>query len=71
VIAPDCPFYAHSIIKVLSRSARPWLIIPTPSSNACALITDAHSPCRMEVEEDAAPDWNRCIRNPNNNGTGR
>lgn len=38
---------------------------PDPSgSNRCALITDAHSPCWMEVGEGSNPDWAACPRNP-------
>jgi len=47
-----CPFYGFSFIPKLS------LMVGHPG-NRCALITDAHSPCRMEVQE-LIPCWERC-----------
>jgi hypothetical protein len=60
----SCPFYGAAI-------AAPHGVVPVlmPSGgNQCALITGAHSPCRMEIEGDA-PAWGECQRNPAVNGT--
>jgi hypothetical protein len=64
-----CPFYAQALRQV-SWIAGGWMLIPNPDSNQCALITGAHSPCCMEVDERKAPDWSECFRNPDRNGTG-
>lgn len=63
----NCPFYAHTIRKVPVDSGREpvWLRIPNPGSNQCALVTDAHSPCIMEVIAKRTPDWEQCSRRPN------
>lgn len=62
----NCPFYAASLF--FRRGVMP-AIISNPTSNQCAIITDAHSPCRMQVFEGQEPDWKRCMRNPANNGS--
>jgi hypothetical protein len=60
--APDCPFYdAEIFYDQLIRMSRAQADL---ASNRCALITSAHSPCWMEVAENAAPDWAQCPRNP-------
>ncbi len=57
----SCPFYGcslffgHGVIPVIDQQA---------GSNRCALITDAHSPCWMEVGEEREPEWKECPRNP-------
>jgi hypothetical protein len=69
----NCPFYAHALHQVtrhLVPELSGWMLIPNPGSNQCALITGAHSPCCMEVDEKKAPDWSECFRNPERNGTG-
>lgn len=53
-----CPFYARSLVLIPSPQ-----LISNPRSNQCALITSAHSPCRMEIEGDW-PHWRVCPRNP-------
>jgi hypothetical protein len=54
----SCPFYGASIhFDHLVR-------FPGPSGNQCALITSAHSPCWMQLEEGAMPNWTSCPRNP-------
>lgn len=57
-----CPFYAHSLLFD-SLAIRPTTLAPLPRSNRCALITSAHSPCRMEME-GLWPHWRECSRNP-------
>ena len=66
----NCPFHAHAILPPLSvegtfrksdgimsaQYERPWVLIENPGSNQCALITDAHSPCWMELKK-LTPDW--------------
>lgn len=61
-----CPFYAQSLH--LLRIGE-WLLIPNEKSNQCGLITDAHSPCVMQLE-CRIPRWRDCQRNPVNNGSG-
>lgn len=48
----SCPYYG--------KSSPPgnFGIVPT-GGNQCALITEAHSPCRMEIKGDA-PDFEHC-----------
>ncbi|HTA46411.1 MAG TPA: hypothetical protein VK789_28405 [Bryobacteraceae bacterium] len=62
-----CLFYAHVLHQLMSGE---WIILQNPGSNQCALITDAHSPCSMEVTLNKAPEWTECPRNPTVNGTG-
>ena len=61
-----CPFYGcslHGLPASVPNFPRAPVLIPS-SGNQCALITSAHSPCWMEVAENAAPDWAQCPRNP-------
>lgn len=55
----SCPFYGVSLFVLPGGP----VLVPTPG-NRCALITSAHSPCWMEIGENAAPDWETCPRNP-------
>ena len=48
-----CPFYGFS-------AARGNLI--DTKGNQCALITNSHSPCRMEMNQED-PDWEACPYN--------
>lgn len=52
-----CPFYACNL-------APNFGLVENRGSNQCALITDEHSPCYMEVFEKRSPDWIECPRNP-------
>ena len=61
----SCPFYGHAVAFV--NGTHP--VMMETGGNQCALITGAHSPCRMELEGDPAQ-WEKCKRNPENNGTG-
>jgi hypothetical protein len=60
----SCPFFGLALI---GNTAPPWPI--ESNGNQCALITAAHSPCRMSIEAQE-PNWKECPRNPANNGTG-
>lgn len=62
----SCPFYNASIMaedRGMGRTSLHLVQGPGPS-NRCALITSAHSPCWMEIEEERTPDWEACPRNP-------
>lgn len=58
----SCPLHGLSLIFAHGGAV---LAAPSTPSNRCPLITDAHAPCRMEVEGNA-PDWATCPRNPDN-----
>lgn len=62
-----CPFYAHALVQpgkmIPSVIPRTWILYPNPGSNQCALITHAHSPCIMTIN-DIDPVWEECTRNP-------
>lgn len=62
-----CPFYAHALMPLLTSpgyfAPLKWALFPNPDSNQCALITDAHSPCIMQID-GTEPDWAVCPRNP-------
>ena len=57
-----CPFYGAALF--VSREPEPMAVSFPTMGNQCALITSSHSPCWMEVAENAAPDWAECPRNP-------
>ena len=61
----SCPFYGHAIAFV--NGTHP--VMMDTGGNQCALMTGAHSPCRMEIQ-GARPNWAECDRNPENNGSG-
>ena len=63
VAACACPFYGYSLDHNPER-LRFSTALNHSGGNQCALITSAHSPCWMEVAENAAPDWAQCPRNP-------
>jgi hypothetical protein len=54
-----CPFFARAI----HFTGGDPFFIDNPTSNQCALITSAHSPCVMELAK-ATPNWRECHRNP-------
>lgn len=62
----SCPFYGRSLIG-LHAGMHPQLV-GFGDSNRCALITDAHAPCAMEIAR-LAPNWGECDRNPAANGS--
>lgn len=66
LMSTRCPFFAHYLH--LDPRISGGILIPNPNSNQCALITDAHSPCIMQLD-DKQPSWRGCQRNPVNNGT--
>ena len=49
-ICPRCPFYGYA--------ARMGIFMST-EGNQCALVTESHAPCRMEVD-GSTPDLDRC-----------
>ena len=57
-----CPFYGAALF--VSREPEPMAVTFPTMGNQCALITSSHSPCWMEVGENAAPNWVQCPRNP-------
>ena len=59
------PVYGASLVHIGRLGQAGWQQLERVGvSNRCALITSAHSPCWMEVGENAAPDWAQCPRNP-------
>jgi hypothetical protein len=61
-VSEQCPFYNASIWR--GELVR----FPGEPGNRCALITSAHSPCRMQIA-GRDPDWKTCPRNPEVNGS--
>jgi len=59
---PNCPFYGHQFYPTRSRAAKaPPFILFDSRGNQCALIVDAFSPCKLEI--DGRPiDWTTCPR---------
>jgi hypothetical protein len=57
-----CPFYGVTLV-VLDTPA----LVPS-RGNQCALITEAHAPCAMEICGEI-PEWRECLRNPAKNGS--
>lgn len=57
----NCPFYGCAMFATGMGIAgpKPFLLFKT-DGNQCALITNSHSPCRMEMN-DETPDWKTCI----------
>lgn len=62
-----CPFYGMSLHSVPARDGEMFAMLYPSKGNRCALVTDAHSPCIMEVYEGAPCDWSKCRRNPSTN----
>jgi hypothetical protein len=63
-VNPDCPFYGVAL-----AAAANWASLLKTGGNGCALVwPDRHAPCRMELEGES-PDWSRCQRNPQVNGS--
>lgn len=56
----SCKYYGHS--GIAAGIAGLGELIPT-GGNQCGLITDAHSPCWMEMERQV-PEWGSCPLNP-------
>lgn len=64
-----CPFYGRSLLDLSDHEGQYGVIaIVQQRGNRCALILDAHSPCKMTME-NSLPFWGACERNPANNGT--
>lgn len=63
-VCMSCRFYG---VAVHMMGGTIPVIVPT-HGNQCGLITNAHSPCAMEMRGET-PDWKTCPRNPANNGT--
>ncbi|MEK7558374.1 MAG: hypothetical protein AAB507_00940 [Patescibacteria group bacterium] len=51
-IITRCPFYGMSLLPMMGG------LIDT-QGNQCALRTENHSPCHMEIIGNS-PDWNKC-----------
>lgn len=61
----SCLFFGYSFFPATPpESAHFGAALIRCGGNRCALITDAHSPCWMEVGEGSNPDWAACPRNP-------
>lgn len=56
---PRCPFYGFSHCGG---------IFMDQDGNQCALITEAYSPCQMEIIAQT-PNWNECLFNSEENKT--
>lgn len=78
VTAQGCPFYGASLVLLSLVGQIPCVgdveqsphLIVNRSSNRCALVTSAHSPCVMKISGQE-PAWAACARNPENNGSYR
>lgn len=57
--AMNCPFYGHSMFFNIVLPPR-FLLIDS-GGNQCALITDAHSPCMLEINGQEV-EWRLCPR---------
>jgi hypothetical protein len=59
----SCPFYNTHITQLTTGE---WTVnrFAFDTGSRCGLITDAHSPCYMEMREDKLPKWVNCPRNP-------
>lgn len=55
---PNCPFYGRSMVPT-GTFERPFLLIGLGISNRCALILDAHSPCKEEIAGRQV-NWGTC-----------
>jgi len=56
----NCPFYGRSMQTALA--VKPALFVLFDSrGNQCALVTDAHSPCLLEIEGRPV-EWRECPR---------
>lgn len=57
----SCPLYGARLMTIKGEP----VFLLNRGSNQCALVMDAHSPCRMDIEGQK-PDWDKCPRNPAN-----
>ncbi len=60
LMSENCPFYGIAI-RVIHTG--PCVIAMESHGNQCALMTDAHSPCVMEISGQTV-NWRGCPRNP-------
>lgn len=55
----NCLFYGRALAQnFLDDAPQPFLLIDS-RGNQCALVTRAHAPCRMEIEQHPI-DWETC-----------
>jgi hypothetical protein len=62
-----CPFYGYALFHHEAVGGGDTIMVPS-QGNQCALITDAHSPCAMQID-GLRPEWEKCQRNPCVNGS--
>ena len=60
LMSKNCPFYGVAIRVMMTG---PCVIAMETSGNQCGLMTEAHSPCVMEISSKAV-NWSACPRNP-------
>jgi hypothetical protein len=58
--ANNCPFYGRAYFEGVRGTPHhpPFILFPT-RRNQCALITDRHSPCVLEMDRNPV-DWRAC-----------
>jgi hypothetical protein len=56
----NCPFYGRALYQTrfAATGPQPFVLIDS-RGNQCAVVTDSHSPCRMEIHGEV-PDWKTC-----------
>lgn len=55
----NCPFYGRSMF--INAVWPPRILLIKSHGNQCALVTDAHAPCLMEINGDPI-EWRECPR---------
>lgn len=55
----NCPFYGRALFAHMALPVK-FVLLDT-RGNQCAIVTDAHSPCWMEIN-DQPVDWTVCPR---------
>jgi hypothetical protein len=53
----NCPFYGRALFAQMIQPFR--FVLLDSQGNQCAIITDSHAPCRMEIE-GLPIDWKEC-----------
>jgi hypothetical protein len=54
----NCPFYGRAFIPGDTIGGPPFSLFDQ-RGNRCALVTNAHAPCYLEIE-GKEPDWKTC-----------
>lgn len=58
----NCPFYGRALFTSFAGAPdRPRFLLIDSRGNQCALVTDAHSPCMLEIAGQPV-EWRDCPR---------